>query len=610
MFTFKQVLLSALFLLVFDQAGAAPAQSGHLKNPTAPANDYEPGWVSAPKTRGTLGLIFSCVITLFLCAWTTIHVNIEPENEVNKTLSRAFETVIPGFSRFGLSRHIERLTASRVVRKLGWACVTLVIPEGIMAIATYERKTAYYLLKEVNMIIPKINGKINEKSPQEPPIKEWDWPLAYYAIMGGFVVPEDVYDAAKARAKLPEAAGDHIEADRNGQEISPALGSGSNDARTTNFTEAVSQSHGNISEDEISPPNIGKANNEEAKGTKGKKENKPLTLTPRGVLEMAKWQHEAGDERGLLSLISSDKVRDKSKANSLNKIIVVWQALWMIIQVIGRTADNLPVTLLELHTVLHTFCAVAMYITWWDKPVDIATPTTVPLHLDNPKDVQKVVRLVRGADNINDPTSPLNRNAGKDESSELEKAKAIPEEDKAATSSARKRAYLTSRAGLGKLLYSSIFLLGSDSKKKEFYKGVYDAYGQLLRGWHNLWLQALIISFVGLVYGGVHLAAWNNEFPSFAEQLLWKISAIITATAWGMFIFSLCLYPGLKQLEKKKECFKIFTSNVLQIGFIVCAGPVVLVRLYLLVESFVSIRKLPYGSYSLTSWANTWPHAS
>jgi len=34
------------------------------------------------------------------------------------------------------------------------------------------------------------------------------------------------------------------------------------------------------------------------------------------------------------------------------------------------------------------------------------------------------------------------------------------------------------------------------------------------------------VLFVCLAYGGVHAAAWNFEFPSEAEQLLWKISSV------------------------------------------------------------------------------------
>jgi len=44
-----------------------------------PINETEPSWVPEPKGRGTLGLVLPCLITLALCVWTTIHVNVNPE---------------------------------------------------------------------------------------------------------------------------------------------------------------------------------------------------------------------------------------------------------------------------------------------------------------------------------------------------------------------------------------------------------------------------------------------------------------------------------------------------------------------------------------------------
>ncbi|KAF2194573.1 hypothetical protein K469DRAFT_517115, partial [Zopfia rhizophila CBS 207.26] len=72
----------------------------------------------------------------------------------------------------------------------------------------------------------------------------------------------------------------------------------------------------------------------------------------------------------LLPPIKPIDIMDKSKANKLTKVIVFFQTLWMIIHVISRTASNFPATLLELHTCVHTFCALVMYVTLWDKPID------------------------------------------------------------------------------------------------------------------------------------------------------------------------------------------------------------------------------------------------
>lgn len=47
----------------------------------------------------------------------------------------------------------------------------------------------------------------------------------------------------------------------------------------------------------------------------------------------------------------------------------------MIAQVIVRSAQGLPTSLLEVHTVAHVVCALIMYVIWWHKPRQVASPT-------------------------------------------------------------------------------------------------------------------------------------------------------------------------------------------------------------------------------------------
>ncbi|KAJ4361109.1 uncharacterized protein N0V89_001678 [Didymosphaeria variabile] len=306
---------------------------------------------------GTLSLVFTCAITLFLCVWTTVQVNIEPpENEFNPTLAR--------FIPIKALKHNETLLkflAKRSIRKLGWSFVTLIMPEGVMAIAAYERKTASILRKEVNKVIPKESD-------------QWDMFLAYYAIMGGFVIPKHDYDSVSSQLNS-QIEGEMKLHPRQDQELTvdPKL-------TTPELLPALASKQGF---DTIDPVNSDK---EKAISNDGggdyDLQNRLLTLTPYGVLQLVKWQSgQSGKQTARLITITSSQVQDKSNASSLTKLIVAWQALWMIVQVIGRRAEtpDIPITLLELHTCLHAFCAFAMYLTWWNKPVDIDLPTTVHL---------------------------------------------------------------------------------------------------------------------------------------------------------------------------------------------------------------------------------------
>lgn len=92
-----------------------------------------------------------------------------------------------------------------------------------------------------------------------------------------------------------------------------------------------------------------------------------LTLTARGV----KLLYECGH----LPVMQKSDIKDKSKADSLAKSLVCLQAGWMCIQVLGRILGGLPVTLLEVNTLGHVFCALVVYLLWWHKPQLINEPT-------------------------------------------------------------------------------------------------------------------------------------------------------------------------------------------------------------------------------------------
>lgn len=129
------------------------------------------------------------------------------------------------------------------------------------------------------------------------------------------------------------------------------------------------------------------------------------------------------------------------------------------------------------------------------------------------------------------------------------------------------------------------------------------------------WLSVVIV----LIYGGCHAAAWNSHFPSLVECWLWRISSIVIAVFPSYFII---LSP---YTEKKWAKFlsgptsylwdRAFPdSNSLMITVVVMIEVflwvliICLCRLFLLIESFISLRSLPDGSFETTVWEDYWPH--
>lgn len=95
--------------------------------------------------------------------------------------------------------------------------------------------------------------------------------------------------------------------------------------------------------------------------------NPPLIITSRGIALLAACGH--------LPDIRKEDIVDKSKSDSIAKSVVCLQAGWMIVQILGRLALGLPITLLEINTLGHILCALIIYLLWWHKPQTISEPT-------------------------------------------------------------------------------------------------------------------------------------------------------------------------------------------------------------------------------------------
>jgi hypothetical protein len=90
----------------------------------------------------------------------------------------------------------------------------------------------------------------------------------------------------------------------------------------------------------------------------------------------------AGKRPELLPDISRDSIMDKSKANQFAKLLVCLQAFRFSAQMLGRLATGNPISPLELNVFLHAVSCLAIYIAWWDKPLDIEEPLDIGYYRD------------------------------------------------------------------------------------------------------------------------------------------------------------------------------------------------------------------------------------
>ena len=106
-------------------------------------------------------------------------------------------------------------------------------------------------------------------------------------------------------------------------------------------------------------------------------------LTPSPIAVLGCLISQDKDLREVLPFLTEGEIWDKSKANSLAKTIVCVQAAWFCTQCIARLGQGMPISLLELNTFAHAICALLVYVLWWNKPLDVHEPTVIDVSQSN-----------------------------------------------------------------------------------------------------------------------------------------------------------------------------------------------------------------------------------
>jgi hypothetical protein len=175
--------------------------------------------------------------------------------------------------------------------------------------------------------------------------------------------------------------------------------------------------------------------------------------------------------RGLI--LAKEDIEDRSKADWLLKGLTVSQITWLILTILIRGIKDLPLTQLELATLAFSIFAIVTYAANWWKPKDVARPVLLS-HMT---------------------TTGFTRKDTYNPNQEFTVRLRAP-------AKARKKASRLDRE-------------------------------QRVRN-DVVWMQEgvpLIFSIMAvsaLVFGGLHCLAWNFQFPSRAELILWRVCSVIS----------------------------------------------------------------------------------
>lgn len=136
--------------------------------------------------------------------------------------------------------------------------------------------------------------------------------------------------------------------------------------------------------------------------------------------------------------------------------------------------------------------------------------------------------------------------------------------------------------------------------------------GDLLRDVNGL-VVGMVLWLANFCYGGIHAAAWNEHFPSSAERWLWRASTSYIGFCGGLWVvlnFVVARCPRLNDFWEHwmdgQDTF--WQSFALGLVVSVCGFSLMLARVFIVVEAFMSIREMPAAAYQTPRWTNVFPH--
>lgn len=297
-----------------------------------------------------------------------------------------------------------------------------------------------------------------------------------------------------------------------------------------------------------------------------------------------------------ITLPDPEKIVAENKSDSLAKLIIIIQVTWFVAQIISRAAEKLPISQLEMGTVAFVGCTLMTTFFWWHKPLDIRlwrslTDSELALAYGlEPKNKLSSTRIFLGAERL--PNFVYWSQAAK-EYREIE----------------------------------------TGPQKGEL--GWVDIDGPGTIGWdNNAVLEMAVGSILGIIFGSVHLTAWNFEFPSTRDKMLWRAgSFLVTLLPLSAFIFGYLimaieiavpfhwfrdapinvirrLYSALR-LEKVVEWWGDKAKRreaLMQLGPTYLAGCYGASRVLLAVLMFKSFMSMPAGVYDTVQWTENVLH--
>ena len=190
--------------------------------------------------------------------------------------------------------------------------------------------------------------------------------------------------------------------------------------------------------------------------------------------------------------ISEEDINDRNKTDGLARLIAIVQSLWFTIDSLGRVAQGLFLTTLELTTLAFVFLMTACSICWWRKPMDITRPVIIKVDVD----ISTVLRETDAPERLQGytPLSYLDRHEW----------------------------FMTRFWAYYLQILRNLKII--PMKKPE--PGEADHFRSIDFPELELKWELFASPFV-LFYSCIFMIAWNLDFPTAIESILWRVASVI-----------------------------------------------------------------------------------
>lgn len=461
-------------------------------------------WVPGPTERGTMTLVWSCVITVFACTWTVLHLNVPGRGDSSLTVA---------------------------LRKLKWMVINIIFPEFVFSKAVCDLRLALQELQEFDDEFHKIGFPNFEWTTRHDIMHphfhtekshfiRWGWTIEYPDGWSGLLYdllwlrrPPHMRQTALRRFLRRFKLG-ASSASTNPADTTLELGT----IRSSCLQSDVGSidTADNSSRSSSIQPHISLSNAVERSGRSHFNHRNPRsservnviyctqsilqewtvvhsyyaqmgglvfpherrrvsTLTASHLTSRFIWNNT---EHPIMHLVlGKDEIQDKSKADWFLKSLAVIQVAWVITNVLVRYITRLPISQIELATVAFSIMAVLIYLANWWKPKDISCPTMLQFlgqgrpHGAKPDAKQSFIQRILS------PTETVD--------------KCVP-------------------VFVERVANDIVWLEG------------------------DIPLLFYLMAGSSFVFGALHCIAWNFEFPTTVELICWRVASLASAILPGV----------------------------------------------------------------------------